>query len=515
MFYPTVNEIETTRDMISAFGGYNHNPVISDGEWFDCQNLSTNLYPLVSQREDRKKIQDLVMPVGIFSKDGLSYIKNDGTVVLNGQETRLKIKFFSLEPKQFVSIGAYVCIFPDKVYINSADLSDYGSMEESHVTTGTRNVFLCDQTGKTKTINYKQTGAPANPKDGERWMDTTNEEYVLRKWFASSSTWIEEEDNYVKFPVNAATKYKSGQSIMITGFSGASAKYATEDQLKALDGLHVITKISRTGDIDWIVMPGYINYMSTDYTVTPNGSISFDSLVPDLDYVCECGNRLWGCYYGMKDGELINELYCSKLGDFKDWRCYAGLSTDSWAASCGTDGKWTGCITYAGYPTFFKENYIHKIYVSSTGAHQVTSSEIRGLQDGASNTLKIVNETLFYKNRTGVMAYTGSTPTCVSQEFGEELYKAQASAAGAMGNKYYIAMYNSSGLPEMFVYDVKKGLWQKENGIGAISFATHNDTMWMMSRGGKLYGIGIDTEVYPLAEMMTRWNGLRKAESLA
>lgn len=75
--------------------------------------------------------------------------------------------------------------------------------------------------------------------------------------------------------------------------------------------------------------------------------------MPDLDYIIESGNRLWGCRYDAAN--KINEIYASKLGDFKNWNSFSGLSTDSYAVSCGTDGKWTGAVTYYGYPLFSRK----------------------------------------------------------------------------------------------------------------------------------------------------------------
>ena len=40
-------------------------------------------------------------------------------------------------------------------------------------------------------------------------------------------------------------------------------------------------------------------------------------------------------------GEAVNEIYASKLGDFRNWRCFEGLSTDSYAAARGSDGAFT------------------------------------------------------------------------------------------------------------------------------------------------------------------------------
>lgn len=108
---------------------------------------------------------------------------------------------------------------------------------------------------------------------------------------------------------------------------------------------------------------------TTEAKIYCGADLAADSrTAPDMDFVCQCGNRLWGCRYGNDGEKNINELYCCALGDFKNWNQYLGLSTDSWRASVGSDGVWTGAVNYLGSPVFFKENCIHRISVSSSGA---------------------------------------------------------------------------------------------------------------------------------------------------
>ena len=79
------------------------------------------------------------------------------------------------------------------------------------------------------------------------------------------------------------------------------------------------------------------------FTTTQNTPITISRKMPKMDFVIESNNRLWGCRYGENnDGDTVNEIYCSKQGDFKNWQCFEGVATDSYVASCGTDGEWTG-----------------------------------------------------------------------------------------------------------------------------------------------------------------------------
>ena len=78
--------------------------------------------------------------------------------------------------------------------------------------------------------------------------------------------------------------------------------------------------------------------------------------VPDMDFLTECENRLWGC------SSKNHEVYASKLGDPLNWNVFEGISTDSYAATIGSDGDFTAAATYSGYALFFKEHTIHKVY---------------------------------------------------------------------------------------------------------------------------------------------------------
>ena len=215
-----------------------------------------------------------------------------------------------------------------------------------------------------------------------------------------------------------------------------------------------------------------------------------------MDFVIESGNRLWGCKYGLVDGRPVNEIYASKLGDFKNWNCFMGLSTDSYAASCGTDGQWTGAITHLGYPLFFKENFLHKVYGNFPSNFQIQSTACRGVQKGAGNSLAIVNEALFYKSRNGICVYDGSLPTEISSAFGDIHYSAvdesfgdpyrNGAVGGAHNNKYYISMRSEKdGKWYLFVFDTATGLWHKEDNTRASAFCSCDNEMYYVDHDDK------------------------------
>lgn len=188
-----------------------------------------------------------------------------------------------------------------------------------------------------------------------------------------------------------------------------------------------------------------------------------------MDFIIESENRLWGCRYGPAiNGEIVNEIYACKLGDFKNWNCFMGISTDSYVASLGTDGQFTGAITHLGYPLFFKENFVHKVYGNYPANYQIQTTACRGVQKGCERSLAIVNEVLYYKARSGICAYDGSLPVEMSSALGETSY--YNAVAGTLGNKYYISMSDSDERYHLFVYDSLKGMWHREDDTEALDF---------------------------------------------
>ena len=57
MQFPTLTEVSQSREMIDAFGGYNHNLKIPEGEFYEMENLCGDDYPLLATRKQRNTLQ--------------------------------------------------------------------------------------------------------------------------------------------------------------------------------------------------------------------------------------------------------------------------------------------------------------------------------------------------------------------------------------------------------------------------------------------------------------------------
>lgn len=464
MLLPKLRVQNAERQMISVFGGYNHNLRISEGEFYDMRNLSSVSYPVLSPREKRGIHAEPAKATGILAKDSLCY--TDGSAIVIGDK-RIEMGLSDAE-KTLVSMGAYIIIMPDKKYINTADTDDRGNIEASYSTTKEVSISLCKIDGSSYENMTVSATEPKSPKNMQVWLDTSAVPHTLKQYSTLNGTWAQIATTYVRIA-------SEGIGAGVEVYDGVDISGIQDEALQDLNASMIIW----AKDEDYIVVTGIV-----DEAVTQTAAVTIKRLMPEMDFITEANNRLWGCRYGIAaNGEMVNEIYASKLGDFKNWNCYMGISTDSYTASCGTDGAFTGAITHLGYPLFFKEGYLHKIYGNFPANFQIQSTACRGVQKGCHKSLAIVNEVLYYKARNAVCAYDGSLPVEISQQLGEVRYS--EATAGAHKNKYIISM-KSDGF-NLFVYDTLKGLWHREDETEVLGFASVMDDMYYIDKAdGKI-----------------------------
>lgn len=373
------------RRVVSVFGGYNHNRVIGEGELFDEENLSSDGYPLLTARKPRGIGKKLTVPNGLFGKNKLCYV--DGTALYYGDSIIGRVEN---SPKTFVSMGAYLLVFPDKLCYNT-ETGDLAPLENRYV-------------GEVGTVSFTKSS--------------------------------------IKTTGAAFTGFKAYDGVTISGSS-------EEGNNKTA----VILSVSEKE----------LTFSENIFTEKSEaGAVTIAREVPDLEYVVESDNRLWGC--------AGHEILASKLGDPFNWQCYEGLSTDSYAVTVGTDGPFTGAAVHQGYVLFFKENCIHKLYGSKPSNFQISASTARGVKKGAEKSLCQVDDILYYLSPAGVAAYGGGTPESLAAPFGGVEY--ENAVGGGWRGKYYLSMQEAGGGNwSLFVYDTEKGLWRREDETHALWFS--------------------------------------------
>lgn len=461
MYYPTLNEQYVERQMVNAFAGYNHNLRIGEGEFYDMQNLSSANYPVMSPRPCRGIYATPGVANGLIAKEKLCYVDAEYFVI--GDE-RIDMGL-SQEPKTLVSMGAYVIIMPDKKYINTADTEDRGDIEAAEETTEEVSFVLCKLDGSSYEGMVVSPTEPEEPVNMMVWLDTSAVPHTLKQYSTLTGAWAAIATTYVKIS-------SPGIGKNFDVYDGVTISGIVPNALRDLNA----TMIIWARDDDYIVVTGLI-----DEVTTQTEPVIIRRQMPDLDFITEANNRLWGCRYGVAaNGDIVNEIYSSKLGDFKNWNCFMGISSDSYVASCGSDGAFTGAVTHLGYPLFFKETCLHKVYGNFPSNFQIQTTACRGVQKGCDKSLAIVNEVLYYKSRSAVCAYDGSLPVEMSSQLGEIKY--EQAVAGAHGNKLYISMKDDKDF-NLFVYDTLKGMWHREDNTKVDAFASHAGEMYFIANG--------------------------------
>lgn len=463
-----VNEPKTTRDMIRFFRGYNHQLYINDSEWYDMKNMTSSYYPVLSPRDKRMHIAHYEAPDlhGLFPKSRLLWVMGtqlyyNGAIVGTVSDT----------DKQFVSMGALVLIFPDKKVFNTSTL-ELSNMEVSWETVG-NTVYKLAKIDGTIYENIATT-EPEDPSDGDLWMDTSTTPHVLKQWSSYGEMWVEIPSTYIR--------------IESTGIGAAFNQY---DGIKISDSsvtsLNAANIIQAKGD-NYIVVTGLIDEMVTQTT-----PMHVTREVPDMDFLTEHNNRVWGC------SSAKHEIYCCKLGDPYNWNAFEGLSTDSYAATIGSDGDFTGAITYGNYVLFFKSDKVHFVQGDRPANFVIGEKTLRGVEKGSEKSLAIVDEILFYKSADGVVAYTGSLPDGLYDAFGGVRYK--NAVGGGVRSKYFISMQSTEDDSwHLFVYDSKRGMWHREDDLHIKYFAKYDNDLFYFDADdnfGTMFGtLGHDNSLY-------------------
>lgn len=497
MKYPILNEVAVSKEMTNTFGGYVHKDTINEGEFYDTKNITTEFFPLIASRHKRGILKTFTNLQGIIDKDTLAWVDN-GQLYINNVQKALAtgVTLSTTGGKQLCKMGAYIVIFPDKVWYNTKDDTS-GYMDAIKTYNQATNVtFSMVKSDGTNITLWSGTGTPP---DGAYKIDVVDGKASLKVYSAITSMWVNVATTYMKISVSGiGAQFSKGDGVKITAdFTGVSWPRANdifvndEGNGKRSSNFAIFDQGN-----DYITVTGLLDVATKAVQVL---SMSVERKAPDIAYVCECQNRLWAC---SQDG---HEIYCCKLGDVKNWNLFAGISTDSWAATVGSDGVFTGAFAYLGYPIFFKEHSLLKVSISAYGAHSYREIECRGVEEGSEKSLTLLNELLYYKSSSGVCVYDGNFPQLISDSLGEVRYSDAVS--GSIKDRYYIAMKDEKNQSSLFVYDATRSLWAKEDNLGISFFCRNDDDLYFVSDnrlysvyGTQLYGTGEEKAVDWLLE---------------
>lgn len=237
---------------------------------------------------------------------------------------------------------------------------------------------------------------------------------------------------------------------------------------------------SGSGNVGSPKLQTCVKTMTSEYSFPEGGAAGNDYCVlnikkdmPDMNYITVSENRIWGC------SNSKHEIYACKQGDATSWYCYAGISSDSYAVTIGSDGDFTGCCTYKGMPYFFKDNLIIGIYGTKPSNYQLQEVYYAGIEKGSSKSIWYMNGIMYFKSRRGIVKFDGSSISVISEELGQKLFK---DAIGCATDSKYIVAMKENNKNRLFVYDSEKNMWHIEDDLRPDYFFKYGASVYGVKR---------------------------------
>lgn len=514
MILPGLNDLPRSVTGVSVFGGYQTSASAAENEFVQMKNMTADYFPCAAPRRPRRIEHDLAAAgvqtvYGMLYRDGLYTVAGlqqdaDGDAYLLYQTQPVCVSEepirLSRTEKKMVGMGAWVVIFPDAVAYNTQDASLRRLFCFNNSTQ--YYCFFCDRNNQLLALTFSK-------EEHEKVLleQTLDGQVTFYEYDAKAQEWKEKDDVYLRFSdrfhsgKTDFSMFEEGQTLTLTA-ADPEKESIEEIEALAFGESTVVTMGTEQRDTfteHYLVMTVNSTYLSSarfvkeitdagglwDYELDGKTVTVFRmapylcNIIPEMDFVVECGNRLWGC------SSAQHEIYACALGDPASWRKFEGTSMDSFAMTVGSDGDFTGAAVYGGCPIFFKENGLYKMLGLVPSQFQLVTVPCRGLAAGCAASVVVLNGALYYKGYDGIYAYDGALPQRVSQALDYEPF--EQVCAAACGQKYYFCATFETGR-RMMCLDTARGLFTVEDEV---------DARWMVSSprqafalvNGKVYGL--------------------------
>ena len=406
---PFLNSVNAkSQKQIVTFRGLNLTDAYQDGDLADCMNLSFRRFPYMCHRLARKTIGEYERGTAMTARDKLVIVRGTGQMDENGVE--IANLLYDGEVVGQVTAG-----------------------DKQFAVINTKMVIWPDKV-------YLDLN-PASMELKPLGADTSG----TGATFTADSMTVSDWPDLTKVFVVGDTVTIGGCTTNAGNNKDVTIKELTATTIKA--GKDVFTSGRETG------------------------TITLERKIPDMDFICESENRLWGC------SSKAQTIYASAQGDPTNFFTY-DVDTGGWAVAVGSEGDFTGCCKLASSVLFWKETKLHKVLGSYPSEYSVYSYDIEGLKKGCHKSLQIINETLYYVGLHGVHVYTGNLPSLISAELGDTVM--DNAVAGTDGDSYYLSANEGKRL---FVYDIQNRMWTRETGDFIKDFARIGKDLYYLASG--------------------------------
>lgn len=482
MMLPKLRRLPVSEKQITGFGGYEHSAAAGENTFYDMADFTSDAYPLLSVRERRGRWRASnagggYFPDGRLTLDGekindiaeagerLVFCTDTGVWADGARISGAQLEDISPHRHRLAPFGRNFMVYPDGLLLQRNE--NGFTVKHARYKTDFRNTLadICNVFGASLDFDGYGDVFPSEPDEGDKFLKTGEGRSYL--YTCSDGEWGVETQAYLKLScAGIGSRTYDGEPVCVNGVSGKTEKCAvtafTADSI-------TLEYTSRFGDA-LLESGGHMAFTC----------VTLSRRMPPLDFVCEHGNRLWGCRYGDDgNGNFVNEIYASALGEPDVWDAFDGISTDSYRASLGCGGGFTGICAVGGEVICFKESFIIRISGGTPSDFTVTTLPARGVMQGEEASLAVLNEKVYYRSAAGVTVFDGTLPYTVSDALGDLGYT--AISAGSENGKYYIAAEEKGGRRSYLVYDTKTGLWHRES--------DKENTHFLVKAAGRLFAV--------------------------
>ena len=327
-------KLQNSRSLVRVFGGLNETYACSEAEYSAGVNFSARDFPALSTRKPRRKLRELTGLNGMYHLNGLLTVCGKDLIYTpdaDGANPVTCTEAVTDGKKALVGIGTKILIFPDKVAFDTADgsVSALGAVWQAE---GQSVQFApCDAAGKAYEVSGYGKEEPEKPADGQLFLKVEDEEHpwastsTLEEYSASSGSWTAVPLEYCRITAAGLGKlFRQWDTVTVQGAAAETAGQSPElngDQIvydMGEDWLRVRctpqgeyfygTLVQNAAAAQWQSMDG-----KQHRSVEAAQTVSMERRVPELDFVTECDNRVWGC------NSRENVIYGCKLGDPTNW----------------------------------------------------------------------------------------------------------------------------------------------------------------------------------------------------
>lgn len=457
MYLPAAagHSIDKTKKVdVLNFFGYDERDKIDESQMAKMRNMSSDALPAMSPRKPRLHVCSQSGITAMCTPEYTPFDLTEFTGVAGGyfyyNGTKITNKQLSNTEKSIADFGGNICIFPDKVFYRYLPNPDTGEVEP-----------ILQDMNKSVSVSGAVFHSSLNKITGE-----------YTAYIQKSGAGFDEV-------------FSIGDSIIISGCSEAQnntvvvqsrRKFAAADSI-----VSAVVNEATSSKLSLLMYTKRGEYALFKNTADSN-TVKIEISIPDMNHICVHANRLWGT---SENGEYI---YASKLGDCFNFNSFQGLEDDSWYSEIGTDGEFTGIVSYRTAVVAFKRNYIHHIYGDSPRNFSIPKQTYGGALDGRS--IAEVGGALYYMSDNGFYEYTGGEPEKISSCI-KTVYK--RCCAGTDGKRYYACAELPGGGTELLVLDPMHGVWHKEDNTKFIAFVKHNEFLYGAT-STDMYKFGDGTE---------------------